>query len=336
MRWNQDMVTRDNHRAARLGVLLTELCKSWTKKEENTKLDCLCIKRQDHHGFEGGDNERRLQLHIYHAGGVLGISPCLPAQDLDGCKILWNCCGCLCSSRKLKIQCVWHLFFLTSNTFQARILGWKQVDLEVSIWCCCILIAACTLIQSWHWNTGVWKYGRGKKWTTFDSIVKELHCFWRLPDACTCFEVRATRFFPVSMTELMCQEKYRDSVSPVLSLVETQGWMSTIIFLTLIFLEASPLFTVFWNKIFLPPYSDYKESDFCSSFITCIWSTITLSPAWKLSSFEYSSRLPLKTLQTWYFWISWEQWSCSSDPLKYVDIKTPESVILHLCKIISY
>lgn len=79
------MVTRDNHRTARLGAVLTELCKSGTKKEENMRLGCLCLKRQDRHGFEGGDNERR--VHIYHSGGVLRISPCLPAQDPDECKI---------------------------------------------------------------------------------------------------------------------------------------------------------------------------------------------------------------------------------------------------------
>lgn len=114
-----------------------------------------------------------------------------------------------------------------------------------------------------------------KNGTAFDSIVKELHCFWRLPDVCACFEVRATRFFPVSMHELMCLEKYRNSVHPILSLVDAQRWMPTIIFLTLIFLEALPLFTVSWNKILLPPCSGYKDSDFHS-----LWSLVfyQLSP----------------------------------------------------------
>lgn len=60
------------------------------------------------------------------------------------------------------------------------------------------------------WHLKVWK---GKKsGPTFDTVVKELHCVWRWPYICTFFKVRATSFFPVSLPELMCLGKHRDSV----------------------------------------------------------------------------------------------------------------------------
>lgn len=208
MRWKQDTVTRDNHRTARLGAVLSELCKSWTKRkkiggwaasaskdsittvlgEEIMKGDCSCT----YATLEGFWEFPRV---------------CRPEILMSAkyCETVVDVCVL---SRKLKIQWVWHLFSLTSDTFQARILGWTGGCWDVNL----VVMRPDNCMHTYTawplkcWRLKIWK---GKKsGPTFDTIVKDLHCFWRLPYVCPFFKVRATRFFPISLPELLCLGKY--------------------------------------------------------------------------------------------------------------------------------
>lgn len=194
IRWKWVTVTRDNHRRARLGAVPMELCKASAEKEENQRKSGAGLSLPLSYWAGSPRFHRRWCKETAAVRRpcleVSRTPPCLPAQDLDDSKILWNCCGYLCLSRKLKFG----IFFITFLiTFKQE--GWRQ---KGGAW-------GINLVQL-HPDNCVHKHKLGiemqafentkekKSGSTLDTIGKESHCFWSTLFL-HLFKVRATRLF---------------------------------------------------------------------------------------------------------------------------------------------